>query len=242
MRGSDWTEIILFISYLATGCAISDADRCLDGFYFEDNHCFKETDTADDTDTTTDTGPGPQTDAGADSGQVGDHGLGEACSCTAEGCDMMGVPLPGGGPITGCNNLPPNWPGANKVCLRSYTGDFGNDSFFANGYCSLMASKCEGANMICDSGNIGDYDSMDSCPPGSVMLTGSVDVVLSTLEAKIDSKYCAPSCETDAECRNDETDPVFVGASTEYQCIELDGVGFCFDPRNLTDDVSAEAF
>jgi len=233
MGGFGRWAVLVVILFFNSGCAINDKDRCLDGFYFEDNNCYEENDTE------TGTG-GPGMDGGADGG-TGEWGLGKPCTCQGKSCEIMGVPLPAGGTIIGCENVPV-WPGAELVCLRSYTGSMSEDNFFANGYCSLMASSCTGDDMICNSGTIGEYAKMVSCPPGSVMLSAIAEMEMSSLKATLSTKYCAPACTRDDECRNDEFDPVFDGAPTQYQCVELDGINFCCDPRNLKEGTTAEAF
>ena len=229
---------VFFIA--AHGCAIPDSDRCLDGFYFEGDNCYKE---MGPNPTTPTDDPGiPLFDAGPTDAGGSDYGFGDPCSCDGDECEMMGVPLYAAGPIIGCDMVPRNWPGAARVCLRSYRGTMKEDAYFANGYCSLMAVKCVGDKEICKLAVAGDYEKMVACPPGAVMVTDSCDVHVATFKVTVYVKYCAPPCSADDECRNDETDPIFNGEQSQYQCCEIDGTEFCFDPRNLTENTSAREF
>lgn len=196
-----------------------------------------------------DPGSDPGADMGADTGadQTGDNGgpgedgIGSACSCDGQGCEQMGVPKPAGGTIVGCDDVPTDWPGAAQVCLRTYEGSLATNTYFANGYCSLMATQCSGADLICGSAVFGDYDTMTTCPQGTVMIVASQDVDVYGNKATIDNKNCVAACESDADCRTGENDPV-VSDTTQYQCIDKDGVKFCYDPRNLPADYTATAF
>jgi hypothetical protein len=131
----------------------------------------------------------------------------------------------------------PTFVGADLVCLRSYAGALATHTYFANGYCGLMSTFCDGDDMICDSAEFGDYDTMDGCPAGYVLIEFSQDVtVFSIYNATISNKICAKTCTEDDQCRTDETDPIWDGAATQYTCVDdKDPVKFCYDPRNLPD-------
>ena len=186
---------------------------------------------------------GQNTDSGT---QPDELGFGSACECQGSTCDQMGIPVPNGGDdgtIVGCDHVDQPWTGADLVCLRTYTGDLAAKTYFANGYCGLMATKCTGSSTICDSAVFGDYDNMTACPAGTVMIQDTRTVSVFTMNATIDSKTCVKACSggTD-ECREGELDPIDNNNPTQYQCINKDGVQFCYDPRDLTDQYTATQF
>ncbi len=168
--------------------------------------------------------------------------LGAACTCTGDECAQMDVPKPNMGTIEGCDTVDASWTGADLVCMRSYTGSFATDTYFANGFCGLMATTCDGEALICDSAVMGDYATMVACPGGSVMIQASQVVDVFGMTATIESKSCAPSCESNDDCRVGEIDSVFADEVTQYQCVDKDGVKFCYDPRNLSPDYTATAY
>ena len=180
-------------------------------------------------------------DQGADEGGSTDQDIGSACSCEGDECQQAGVPKPASGTIVGCDDVPADWTGADRVCLRTYEGPLATNTYFANGYCSLMATRCTGADLICSSAVFGDYDAMTSCPAGTVLLESSQEVDVFGQQATIGSKTCAAGCSGDDDCRGGEPDPV-VDEVTQYACIDKDGVKFCYDPRNLPADYTATAF
>ncbi|MDX9720803.1 MAG: hypothetical protein RBU37_08640 [Myxococcota bacterium] len=171
--------------------------------------------------------------------------LGAPCQCESvpgNDCDQMGVPLPNGGQKNGCDNVPDSWTGADKVCLRSYGGSLANKTYFANGYCSLMATSCSGSELICGSAVMGSYEQMVACPAGGVLVSGSQAVSVFGQNATVQNKTCANPCETSDDCRSNETDPALQNQPTQYQCIDKDGVKFCYDPRNLSGEYTATQF
>ena len=179
----------------------------------------------------------------ADAATHDDTWLGTACSCTPDSeCIQMGVPKPNAGTIAGCEGVPLPWTGADLVCLRTYSGMLATDTFFANGYCGLMATTCTGDTTICDSAVFGDYAAMTACPADSVMITDAQDVDVLGMTAHIENKLCAASCDTSADCRTTEEDPVLNNDPTQYDCIDKDGVKFCYDPRNLSATYTATQF
>jgi hypothetical protein len=83
---------------------------------------------------------------------------------------------------------------------------------------------------------------MVACPPGSVMIMDTQLVDVFGMTATVENKTCAPSCDTSADCRDGETDPVFGDDPTQYTCNDNGGVKFCYDPRNLGANYTATAF
>lgn len=167
-----------------------------------------------------------------DAATTSELGVGSACECTGQGCDNMSVPVPNGGTIVGCDDVPTQT-GAELVCMQTYSGGLATDTWFANGFCSLMATTCTGAALICDSAVFGDYDTMVACPAGMVMIEDTQEVDVFNNQATIQNKLCAPSCTTSADCREGEEDPKLYDEVTQYQCVDKGGVKFCYDPRNL---------
>jgi hypothetical protein len=204
------------------GCSPEDTaeDRCSGDYAYVDGGCIDTSATG--------------TDGDADI----DNWLGAPCACTGEGCDMMGMPVPNGGTITGCENVPVPWTGAELGCMRTNTSALGPESWFANGFCTLMAVDCQGDATLCAQATVGDIEAMNDCPVGSAMLSGSGEIETVTLTTEV----CVPLCESDDDCRTGETDPELGGEPSQYECYELDGVKFCYDPRNLSDDATAVAY
>jgi hypothetical protein len=222
--------------------ADSDADSDSDADTDADSDADADSDTDSDTDADSDTDS--DTDTDVDTGE----GIGSACTCEGSGCEqaLVHVPIPNGGTIVGCDDVPSDVSGTELVCLRSYEGSYATNTYFANGYCALMSTLCDGDATICDSAVFGVYADMDECPPGSVKLTSSQDVEVElipgvTLQATIDNQICAASCQGEGDCREDENDPV-LGAPTQYACIDKEGVKFCYDPRDLPETYTAEQF
>ena len=115
------------------------------------------------------------------------------------------------------------------------------NTYFANGYCALMATACDGAFLICNSAVFGSYDDMVACPTGYVLLMFSQSVSALGGTAIVDNKICVAPCETDEDCRAGETDEA-IDEVTQYACIDKDGVNFCYDPRNLPESYTADQF
>ena len=219
----------LLVGLVACSPEDTAADRCGGDYEFVDGGCV-------------DTGQSAGGDADGD-GDTDEGGwIGAPCSCAGDGCDQMGMPVPTGGTISGCEGVPGDWTGAELACLRTNASGVGEPSWFANGFCTVMAVECEGASTICDGSDVGSFDSMTACPAGSALITGSVELTVMGQTATITSKLCAPSCDDVGECREDETDPALDGEPSQYECHELDGARFCYDPRNLGDDATAEAY
>jgi hypothetical protein len=181
-------------------------------------------------------------DIQADGAVAVENWLGAACTCTGAECEQAGVPKPSTGTIEGCDTVDASWTGADLVCMRSYTGALATDTYFANGFCGLMATTCVGDDLICGSAVMGDFPNLVACPGGSVMIEGTQEVDVFGMTATIESKSCAPVCGSDDDCRVGETDPVFADEVTQYQCVDKDGVKFCYDPRNLSANYTATAY
>ena len=228
MPTSTGAVVGLLLFWSVASCTPANQDRCGKGFEYIDGGCFKTS--AGDADTD---GDG---DADGDSGAPAANGIGAPCSCTGDGCAIMGMPIPTGGAIVGCDDVPKSWPGAVLACMRSYNGDSSTSMYFANGFCTLEASQCQGSTTVCQMAQVGSYADMTGCPKGSVMLTASGQVSTPAGNATIDNKMCAPSCSGNGDCRDSETDPVFNNEKTQYQCIDKNGTRFCDDPRNLKGD------
>ncbi|MFA5623936.1 MAG: hypothetical protein WC966_02605 [Bradymonadales bacterium] len=151
--------------------------------------------------------------------------MGATCTCTDKGCDQMGVPKPAGGTINGCSNVKPDdAPGSALVCLRTYEGPLGPNTYFNNGYCSLSAVKCTKIDSWapCGDATYGNYDEMQICPAGNVMVLGKFEVIILG-KMEIENKTCAPKCDSDDDCRKEDN----------IKCIERLGHKFCYDDRNL---------
>ncbi|MDJ0766899.1 MAG: hypothetical protein QNJ97_28250 [Myxococcota bacterium] len=207
-----------------------------------------DADTDSDSDSDTDSDSDADTDSDSDSDADPGKNIGDPCTCEGTGCEQDGfdVPIPNGGTIIGCENVPSGLAGSELVCLRSYVGNAANDTFFANGFCSLMATDCDGNQLICDNAAFGAYADMAACPAGNVLLTYDIDVQVElvpgqALEATVSNKTCTPSCQVEGDCRESETDPV-LNQDTQYACLDKDGIKFCFDPRGLPTDYTAEQF
>ncbi len=170
-----------------------------------------------------------------------DQRLGSACTCDGTACASFGVPRPAGGTIHGCDEVPDDFPGGALACLRSYGGTLSTKTYFANGYCSVMATSCEGASLICDSAVFGSYATMVACPEGTVMIQDTQLVSALGQSATVRNKVCAAPCDTSADCREGEQDPEHQGPA-QYQCVDRAGVKFCYDPRNLGPDYTATSF
>ncbi len=254
MRISIAWLICLALALGALACSSSDDGQ--DASTEEDAATEQDLDNGTDDDTKVDAGSdvdaGTETDAGPDAGpetdedisqdqdQPVEQSIGAPCHCEGDDCEQMGVPLPTADTIVGCDNVP-SVASTALVCLRSYNGSLATHTFFANGFCALMSTRCEGANLICGSAVFGDYDAHVVCPAGTVMISLSEEIEVFGQKATIDNKSCHPGCADDNDCRTGETDPVF-SAPAQYQCVDKNGVKFCHDPQNLTVEYTAVAF
>ena len=168
--------------------------------------------------------------------------IGASCACEGNGCVTLGVPVPNGGTIVGCDNVPTDLTGAELVCLRTYVGEGGTKTYFANGYCSLMSVACTGSDVICTPATMGDHTAMTRCPAGSAMVESTIDVNVIIFDATVSNKTCALRCESDADCRLGETDPVLNDAPSQYACVDGGTAKFCYDPRNLPAEYTVTPF
>lgn len=185
-------------------------------------------------------------------------GIGSSCNCTGD-CDIVGSPVPTRGQEQGCSNVPADdFPNAKLACLRSFAGNGMSPKpyYYANGYCTLYASKCvpilDPINLLCPNTTVGNYDKFSRCPQGTALISSVLRLEGgpsgTLIKGDVYFKICAPLCETDEDCRIGETDDIFRGAESEYQCLDKDGVKFCLDPRALNNpphdpnDYTAEAF
>lgn len=190
-----------------------------------------------------------ESDANSGSGDAGtviavkknDQRIGSACSCEGDLCTVAGAPTINRGTILGCDDVPKDWPGGDRGCLRSYQGDYSITTHYPKGFCTLVSIDCEGADELCNPSKKGNYELMTSCPENSVLLTTYEIFTVVGLSADIYQKFCLPTCEKDSDCRIDEYDDFF-DKPGQYQCLEENGVKFCDDPRNLPDDHTVEAF
>src|SRR5512133_2108501 len=116
--------------------------------------------------------------------------LGGDCTCEGSDCVNTGVPVPSGGDngtIVGCGDVATDVTGAELVCLKTYDGNLANKTYFANGYCALQATQCDGDDIICNTAVWGDYAGMTSCPAGSVLVAATTEAsVMGIYNATID--------------------------------------------------------
>lgn len=170
--------------------------------------------------------------------------VGSPCYCYGSSCSDAGYQRPEQLTIYGCDNVAETHQGASRVCLRT-TNAPGIEPviYFTNGMCSHMLAKCEptsadAAGSICRLAAIGDpekYDDFTSCAnTKDVLIEMTIDVAVMTQTAKLHTKLCVNACESDADCRNTETDPIFMDAVTGRKCHTdtASGKKFCIDPRN----------
>lgn len=214
-----------------SACTPSDDERCLEGYVFENNSCMEITE------------PIPiDTDHSDTDTSGGNRWLGAPCICKGEDCEYMGMPQFTKGQIIGCENVPNDWPGVELACMRSYSGELIPEIHFANGYCALESVRCEGDPSICQMTVVGDYQLMNECPRGAGLLFTHATLESMGMVATVYTKICVRSCTADKQCRSDETDPVFNNQPAGYQCVDKEGIGFCYDPRSLTEGYQVMPF
>jgi len=215
-------------------CFPDDYDRCGEEYRFENNNCLK---LEDDTPSN-----GGSEDAGDNRDTIDkEKWIGSTCRCEGDQCRLLGIPSLVYGTVVGCEDIPKDWPGAEVACRESYEGDYNRNTYFAQGFCTLLAVACDGDDLICSASDIGNFQAMTACPENSAMITVEYTETVEGLNAKLTFRSCAPTCDKDSDCRVDAFDEI-LDEPGQYQCIDKDGVKFCLDPRNLTDDYSAEAF
>ena len=109
--------MVIAVAVGLSACLPDGQDRCGDGFVWEDDNCY-----AIDTDSST------GEDIDTDTVIEAEKWIGSSCSCSGEECENTGVPVPHAGEISGCGDVPTDWPGALKACLRSYVGSLSFDT------------------------------------------------------------------------------------------------------------------
>ncbi len=153
--------------------------------------------------------------------------LGAACACDGSKewpCDRVGIPVPSGSPVTGCDNVT-DVPGAQRICLRTIDEEVkitAPPTLFPEGYCALGAVECTGSNL-CKMANYGNVDDFISCPEGSALLGTDFDYELMGDPVQIRARTCVKRCNTDADCRPDD----------QITCIERNNVKFCYNEFNF---------
>lgn len=175
-----------------------------------------------------DDGNGDSHDDCTTSCTVNDHSMGAPCTCDGYGCSIIDFAA---GTIIGCENVE-TYANASRelACMRSASIVF--PLYFAEGYCSLLAFRCEGST--CDDvgvREVGDVD-MFSCPDGFAAVTRIESVMGVTLT----SKTCHPFCTSHSQCRwnaVEDPDSPFSGCS-DYACVpDGDGGEFiCLDSKS----------
>ncbi len=153
--------------------------------------------------------------------------LGAACECVGDNCEMFGIPLPQGTPLSGCNNVPVGLPGTQAVCLRTIPEEAKITAppvWFPQGYCTLSAVACEPASeFTCQMASYGNVDEFKSCPHGSAMLASDFDYEIMGIASELRTRTCAKLCETDADCND----------AGEVSCVERSGIKFCYNEKNF---------
>lgn len=156
------------------------------------------------------------------------HGMGDPCTCEGFGCDDVDFAA---GTIVGCEMVESYANGSRELaCLR--TASIAYHLYFAEGYCSLLAFRCDGSG--CDTLGVREIGNVDTftCPAGYASVT-RVEVVFGNT---ITSKTCHPTCTSHSQCRwNAVEDPgsPFPGCS-QYACTPRgdEGEFICLDVRN----------
>jgi hypothetical protein len=172
-------------------------------------------------------------DDGGDSEGTSD--IGEACSCIGDACevklgeDSRPIPAPDPEAVTfvGCD--PDSITGAATSCFLSYEGQLGPTTYTEDGYCAVSSTRCEGNDALCPTAEYGDYNAHVECPEGMVMLE-TITEMTSPVAMTIHSKICVVSCTAEGDCRSG------------YECLDKDGVLFCYDDRNFSGDYTATQF
>jgi len=177
--------------------------------------------------------------------------IGDACFCYGQQCSMAGYERPEQQKIIGCNNVPEELNGAYRSCFRS------SDErpviqpaiYFPNGLCTLVMTKCTGADYICNMAAFGDYskvDSFTSCPDGNVLADFNMSIAVAIDKdnphrASLDVRICLPPCEKDSDCRMSGEFDATIGAQNQIKCVQAQdtdktkSAGVCIDPRIVSD-------
>lgn len=219
---------------------------CEDDETSDDTGGDADGDSDSDADADADTDADADSDSDSDTDSDGDAGLdiGSACTCEGTGCFSEydeDIPIATGGTIIGCDEVATDFVAAELACMRSYKGDVAAHTYYANGYCSLMATDCEGNDLLCDLSIVGSYVDMVACPTGHVLLRYTKSFSTPLGDATLHTKLCANSCDQADNCRIDEFDPIH-NADANYDCLDKNGVKFCSDARNLPEGYEAEQF
>jgi hypothetical protein len=157
---------------------------------------------------------------------VNDHGIGAPCRC--DGCVTEQADFTSG-TIVGCDDVVvPEGSGGVLACLYTFESpEVGFSVYAPEGYCTLLAMRCEGPETACYVvPQPGDLDTF-SCPEGATEWTGTKTMFGATVTAK--------ACSSDAQCRWNGWDEV-MGACGQMACVASpanpsDAV--CFDARNI---------
>ncbi len=106
----------------------------------------------------------------------------------------------------------------------------GTDTYYAEGYCTIMAVRCSGGFLCGFVPQPGNYATM-ACPAGFYMYEDSRVVMGMT----ISSRSCLKTCTSDLQCRWNGYD-AFWTACGRYDCQNPPGVPgtlVCFDARQF---------
>ena len=183
---------------------------------------------AADTGEECDDGNADSTDSCTTSCTTNDHNIGAPCNCTGAGCGLTDFTA---GTINGCDSVNAAGTNGEKACLYSgHESMSGTDTYFAEGYCTVMALKCEGGGLCALVPAIGNYDTF-TCPAGYSLGQDS-RTVMTTLT--ISTKMCFKICTSPSDCRWNAYD-TFRTACGQYDCIPNPtdaGTSICVDARN----------
>ena len=130
------------------------------------------------------------------------------------------------GTFTGCDNMTVP-AGAKAVCYVSTKFNLA-PRYFAEGDCATTAQTCSGG-PLCPP-NIGNYDTLKSCPAGSTL----IDRTTMSFGLTVKTKVCHKTCESDADCRWNAYDGVWAKPG-QFRCQVTDdsmGVKICADGQN----------
>ncbi|MCL2325229.1 MAG: hypothetical protein FWC40_01810 [Proteobacteria bacterium] len=178
--------------------------------------------------------------------------IGDACFCYGQNCSMSGYERPEQPRVIGCDNVPEALNGAFRSCFRSSDQRENNiypAIYFPNGLCTLVMTKCTGAEYICGMAEFGDYskvDSFTSCPGGNVLASFNMNIAVAISAtnphtATLDVRICLPACEADSDCRAHGEFDATIGAQSQIKCIQAENAdksksaGVCIDQRIVTD-------
>jgi cysteine-rich repeat protein len=176
-----------------------------------------------------DDGDADSMDACTTSCTANNHNIGAPCTCTGSGCSDTDFTA---GTINGCSGvtIPPG-SGGELACLRSiHESTSGYDTYYAEGYCTIMAVTCSGGGLCIFVPQPGDFDTF-ACPAGTYEYLDERIVMGMT----ITSKTCLEICDSDADCRWNAYD-TFRSACGQYACLPAPDdptISVCDDARML---------